>query len=73
MEVNKVENTVPQYKQIPSGKPGVKRYEQGDLIKEVDSEGKRWILKQTGKVIAKGPLDKDTFQKNNEEKLNNGH
>ena len=63
MEVNKVENIVPQYKQIPSGKPGVKRYEQGDLIKEVDKNGKKWIFKPTGKVVAKGPLTQDVFEK----------
>ena len=54
---------VPQYKQVPSNKVGVKRYEQGDLIKEVSKTGKTWILKPTGKVIGRGPVDRDTFEK----------
>ena len=62
MAIEKVD-IVPKYVPIPSDKKGVKRYEQGDLIKEVDSNGKSWIYKPTGKVIARGPLDKDTFQK----------
>ena len=40
MEVNKIGNVVPKYKPIPSNKPGVKRYEQGELIMEVSKEGK---------------------------------
>lgn len=63
MEVNKVDSIVPQYKQIPSDKPGVKRYQQLDLIMEISSEGKEWIYIPTGKVVARGPLDKDTFEK----------
>ena len=63
MEVNKVESVVPQYKQIPSDKPGVKRYQQGDLIMEISREGKEWIYIPTGKVVARGPLDMDTFEK----------
>ena len=63
MEVNKVESVVPQYKPIPSDKPGVKRYQQGDLIMEISREGKEWIYIPTGKVVARGPLSKDTFEK----------
>lgn len=63
MEVNKVDSVVPQYKPIPSDKPGVKRYEQGELIKEVSKTGKTWIYKPTGKIVGRGPLDKDTFVK----------
>lgn len=63
MEVNRVESGIPQYKPIPSDKPGVKRYQQGNLIMEISAEGKKWIYASTGKVVAKGPLSKDTFQK----------
>ena len=64
MAVSKVvENVIPQYKPIPSDKPGVKRYEQLDLIKEVSETGKVWVYKPTGKIIARGPLDQDTFTK----------
>lgn len=63
MEVNKVDSIIPQYKQIPSDKPEVKQYEQGDLIMRVSREGKEWIYIPTGKVVAKGPLDTDTFEK----------
>ena len=65
MEVNKVESVVPQYKPIPSDKPGVKRYQQGDLIMEISREGKEWIYIPTGKVVARGPSPiTDTFEKN---------
>ena len=63
MEVNKVDSIVPQYKQIPSDKPEVKQYKQGDLIMRVSREGKEWIYIPTGKVVARGPLDTDTFEK----------
>ena len=64
MTVNKITNNIiPQYKQIPSKDPKVKRYEQGDLIMEISESGKVWIYKPTGKVVARGPLEKDTFEK----------
>ena len=64
MTISKVTGTiVPQYKPISSNKPGVKRYEQGDLIKEISETDKKWIYKPTGKVIARGPLTDDTFEK----------
>ena len=45
MTVNKITNNiVPQYKQIPSKDPKVKRYEQGDLIMEVSESGKVWKI-----------------------------
>ena len=62
MAIDKV-NGIPQYKPIPSNKEGVKKYQQGDLILEVDDKKKTWIHRVTGKVIAKGPLTQDTFQK----------
>ena len=64
MTVNKITNSiVPQYKQIPSKDPKVKRYEQGDLIMEISESGKVWIYKPTGKIVARGPLGRDTFEK----------
>ena len=63
MAVDKVDNVVPQYKPIPSDKPNVKKYEQGDLIMEISESGKVWIYKPTGKIVARGPLDRDTFEK----------
>ncbi len=64
MTVNKITNNiVPQYKQIPSKDPKVKRYEQGDLIMEVNKTGKQWIYKPTGKIVARGPLTQDVFEK----------
>ena len=64
MAVSKVtESVIPQYKPIPSKDPKVKRYEQGDLIMEISERGKVWIYKPTGKIVAKGPLGKDVFQK----------
>lgn len=63
MEVSKVNSVVSQYKQTPSDKPGVKQYKQGDLIMKVSRDGKEWVYIPTGKVVAKGPLDTDTFEK----------
>ena len=30
---------------------------------EISERGKVWIYKPTGKIVAKGPLGKDVFQK----------
>ena len=51
------------YRPILSDKPNVKKYEQGDLIMEVGKKGKQWIYKPTGKIVAKGPLTQDVFEK----------
>lgn len=64
MSINKVAVTeIPQYKSIPSNDPKVKKYQQGVLILEVSDKGKVWKNADTGKIVAKGPLGKDVFQK----------
>ena len=62
MTIDKVD-VVPKYVQIPSDKPNVKKYKQGDLVLEISKKGKRWIYKPSGKVVAKGPLTQDVFEK----------
>ena len=62
MTIDKIDG-IPKYVPIPSDKPGIKRYQQGELILEVSDKGKTWIYEPTGQIVAKGPLDKDTFQK----------
>ena len=62
MAIDKVD-VIPKYVQIPSNKKGVKSYKQGELIMEISDKGKTWIYAPTGKIVAKGPLNKDVFQK----------
>ena len=57
------ESVIPQYKPIPSEDPKVKKYQQGVLILEVSDKGKVWKHVETGKIVARGPLGKDTFEK----------
>ena len=64
MAVSKVtESVIPQYKPIPSKDPKVKRYQQGELILEISDKGKVWKHAKSGKIVARGPLDRDTFEK----------
>lgn len=56
-------NELPKYTQVPSDKRNVKKYEQGELIKEVSNTEKTWTDKTTGKIVARGPLDKDIFER----------